>query len=555
VTGPVGLSYQGDPTAIVAKASLVGKGKTCPAHVWGELRPQIRLDVKGWWRRNEPFPFMLGAVIEAVRQMEEDDVPQADAIATAVAYVEKGRGFHPAVARFVAHAISTLLETGEARAAMLGVSMELSDERLIDWYPGRTLRCWAMSYDSPDRTVREVRRLRFNRAVPGPSPEPDLEWAAVAAKLAVDGRRETMVRPDPVPGRVIVVEIGLGDGSQAVLFDGDAQAARAFYDRVAKDRINQIADATSFVPGRDCGSCYFLAGCPALPNLRGVLGLPGQAAITRSVAASDLDRYARCPAAYYLGSLAHLPREYANSDAQRRGNAVPRWLKAAHGRATPTTCTEEDLPDDGPLPEWAEHLLTNEEYALARSYLLQHVRHCVIGFDGLESIQVEPPIYIYDTDADVVVAVEPDLAFVTGNGPVWRETKSTIRVLPADPLHALRTFTAAALDVVVLADLTKTQAGEAVGVVEVEVLGRADSAVYSLYLDDEPLVAEARRLVAGAALQWSQDLDFVATPSADCAQCAVGRWCPARNENSTTLPNFSRNVEAEIDNVVDDVPF
>jgi hypothetical protein len=79
--------------------------------------------------------------------------------------------------------------------------------------------------------------------------------------------------------------------------------------------------------------------------------------------------------------------------------------------------------------------------------------------------------------------------------------------------------------------------------------------VYSLYLDDEPLVAEARRLVAGAALQWSQDLDFVATPSADCAQCAVGRWCPARNENSTTLPNFSRNVEAEIDNVVDDVPF
>ncbi len=555
MTGPVGLPYLGDPTAIVAKASLVGKGKICPAHVWGELRPQLRLDVKGWWRRKEPFPFMLGAVIEAVRQIEQDGASEADAIATAVAYVEKGRGFHPAVARFVAHAITTLLEANDARAAALGVPLELSEERVIDWHPGRTLRCWGMAYDTQDRTIREVRRLRYNRAVPGPTPEPDLAWAAVAAKLAVDGRRETMVRPDAPPARVLVVEIGLGDGSQAVLFDGDLQAARAFYDRVAKDRINEIADGIGFRPGRDCGSCNFLAGCPALPNIRGVLGLPGQAAMTRSVAASDLDRYARCPAAYYLGSVAHLPREFTNTEAQRRGNAVHRWLKAAHGRATATTCTEDDLPDDRPIPDWVAPLLTQDEYLLARPYLLQHVRHCVVGFDGLENIQVEPPIYVYDPDADVVVAVEPDLAFVTGNGPVWRETKSTIRVLPFDPLHALRTFTAVALDVVVLADITKAQAGEAVGVVEVEVLGRADSAVYSLYLDDEQIVAEARQIVAGAALQWSQDVDFVATPSTDCARCAVGRWCPARDEGSTTSVSLSRDLEADVYDTGDDVPF
>ncbi len=420
----------------------------------------------------------------------------------------------------------------------------------------RDLTAWGLWYQSADGTTREVRRLRHQRAR-GDRDE-DQAWAAVAAKLAVDGIRTDSTRRDPEPARVVVVEVGLGDGSVSVVADLSPEQARRFYQDVAMPRIKDLIAGVNPRPGRDCGQCRWLAYCPALTSVRGLLGQPGRGAYTRSVSASDLDRYAICPALHYGRDVIYLPPEAAHSSAQQRGSAVHRWLQAAHQRDGHSACTEADLPRPGEGEPACPQVLTAEEYATAWPYLRQHVQHCPLQYDGLDYYQVEQSHYVYDPDADVVLAATPDLTFRAGATPVWREVKTTMRPLPADEEQALETYLAAAVNLVLLAEQVPNggngASGPVQGMVELEVLGPDDSRVYVLDATDEALVAKARRLLATAAYEWHTDTTFTPRPSHACTWCPVRRWCPSRDERSTMPTPAPRDVEASLGDD-DEVPF
>jgi len=510
VTAPVGLAFRGNPDDLRVTATGVGhQARGCPARLWADSRPGIRPDLTDWWWRREPWPFLLGRVADAVTVADRTGEPPDVDLA----------GLHPGVAAFVRHAVDSYLEASAGRRTELGVDLAPADDRVIDT-PGRELRGWALGYDSPDRSVREVRRLRLRSVAESAGGRPDaaddLAWAAVAAKLAVDGRRTGGAGPDPEPARVLIVEIGLADGSSRVVFDGDSAAARRSYDNLARPRITAAMSDVRFRPGRDCAGCRWVAACPALPRVRGLLGLPGHGVMTRSVSASDLDQYARCPARYFLSRVAHLPAEPVELAGPARGLAAHQWLAAQHSRPGAAACTPAELPDD------------RLDLAIleARPYLENHIGQCPLGFDGLESVVAEPPIYVYDPDADVVVAASPDLTFTTGNGPVWRETKTTAAAPPIDERDALDAYPAVALDIVLLAETSRGIGGEPVGLVELEILTPQSGVVHVYDVADPVTLAVARRQVGEAAYAWHTDLEFTARPGSGCPHCPVRRWCP-----------------------------
>lgn len=482
MSAPAGLPLRGDPRPLrVLGRQLTGDG--CPARTWLDMRPGIRPDLADWSIRRPPWPFFLSLVGAA----GQPDLS----------------GLHPGVARFVRHARESYAEVLDRRCLELGVTLRPADERVIE-AGGRRLEAWALCYDSPDRRIREVHRLRY-RSPRGDSAE-DRRWAAVAAKLAVDGTRNGCADRDPDPDRVLVVEVGLLGGEARVVFDGGPPQARAYYDELALPLIRSAADRSDYLPSRDCGDCRWVSACPAVPRLPGVLGLAGPGVASRSVSMSDLLAYRRCPASYFLSRVAHLPGEDTPTEAQQRGLAVHKLLAEAHQGPDRAPCTAATLPED---PELA-------------AYLAGHLDHCPLGFDGLLGMTAEPSLYAYDPVADVVVAARPDLAFRTLDGrQIWRETKTTTAPLPPDPEAALAAFPAAALDVLLLAALAGPD-----GSVELEVLTPAGARVYPFAAADPGVRAAAHRELAPLVTAWHHDSRFAASPGDGCRSCPVRRWCP-----------------------------
>jgi len=545
------LPVRGNLDVLTVKATLVANhDRGCPARIWIDARPAARPDIADWWPRREPWPFLLGAITDAITAIDNGTTPdEAIMAAAATTHRKTGQPLHPGARNYLRQAVANYLDVAAGRAQAAAGGLRQTDPREID-LQNRALTCWALHYDNPDRTVREIRRLRLNIA--RGQFDGDVAWASVAAKLAVDGVRQNHVVRDPDPQRVVVVEVGLGDGSEHVIFDGDATAARAFYDTTARPRIAALTTDTRTVAGRDCGGCGFLAACPAVPVARGLLGLPEQHPMTRSVSASDLDSYARCPAQYATTRVFYLPRDQVVSTAQQRGLAVHRWLAAAHKRDDAGCHTIDFEADHDPLGVLSDH-----EWRIARRYLRQHVEYCPLGYDGLAAFEVEPTHYVFDPDADVVVAANPDLTFIGGYGPVWRETKSTDRDLPADQTAVLHTYTAAALDLVMLAALTEATTGSSCGTVELEVLAPEDSELYVLEADNPVLLAEARRVIAAAAYRWNTDVTYAATPAreAECDWCPVQRWCDGPQSAAAEAPAPARDLDAELPADLDDPPF
>jgi PD-(D/E)XK nuclease superfamily len=126
------------------------------------------------------------------------------------------------------------------------------------------------------------------------------------------------------------------------------------------DLLTAALNGRDFNPGTNCADCGFLNVCPAVPQRRGVLGIPGRAVATRGLSATHLGAYNRCPTAFLAQRRDHLPAAPREDDNERgaaaraRGiaaHAVLRWL---HARQPAVGCTPDDLPDPLDDPEVRE---------------------------------------------------------------------------------------------------------------------------------------------------------------------------------------------------------
>ena len=534
----IGLPHRGQANRIQLTASrIAGSGSSCPAHLALEAYPNVWPDIPGWRPEQDPHPVLAFAVMNTI-----EDVQTGASLDTALNRVLSKSAFHPGVEQFVRTGVARYLEWVESRRLELGALTWIRRREMSR--DERTLTCWAVNYDAPDG-VRELHRLRNGR-VRGTG-EPDQLWAIVAARLAVDGHAKDAPPDQPRPAAARIVEFSLGDGGHRVVYEAPAVQVAADYTARVSPLIPSILNGSELKPGWDCARCNWVSACPAVPPVAGLLGQPSYGGKTRSVSASDLDRYSICPSLYFLRNVSYLPGDVGSGSAQSRGIAVHRWLADAHIRPGHPGCTESDL--DSPLGG-----LTADEHRAALPFLRQHVEQgCPLGFGDTTNVRVEPRISAFDTHANVVVAATPDLTFTAGSRYVWRETKTTSRALPADEVEALHSFLSCALDLLLLHDQVPEGGDEALirmeGVVELEVLRAEDSRVYLLDTADEQLVSLARQVVGSAALAWHQDTAFPATPGQQCAWCAVREWCPSR-DTGVAGHDAHQNASREVDDAM-----
>ncbi|MCW2668157.1 MAG: hypothetical protein JWO27_54 [Frankiales bacterium] len=531
----IGLPHRGQATRIQLTASKVaGADQSCPAYLNLEAHPNIWPDIPGWRPEQDPHPVIAFAVMNSIEEVQWGKSVD-EALDEVLARSRKGeQPMHPGVEVFVRAGVTRYIEWIESRRLELGALTWIRRREMSR--DDRSLTCWAVNYDAPD-CVRELHRLRNGR-VRGTS-QADQAFAIVAGRLAVDGHEKDAPPSEPRPQHVRILEFSLGDGGHRVIYEATAEQVRLDYQAQVSGRITSILSGSALRPGWDCSRCRWVSACPAVPQVAGLLGQPSYGPKTRSVSASDLDRYAICPSLYFLRNVSYLPGEVGQGSAQSRGIAVHRWLAAAHSREGHSGCTSEDLPDTntGPMRD----SVTDEEYRAALPFLRQHLeQECPLGFGDTDHVRVEPRISVFDNHANVIVAATPDLTFTAGSRHVWRETKTTSRQLPVDAEDAMRTFLAAALDLLLLHDQVPEGGDEAParreGVVELEVLRAEESRIYLLDTADEVLVSNARQLVASAALGWHRDQAFAANPGAQCTWCVVREWCPSRGAATTSTP-------------------
>jgi hypothetical protein len=530
----------------------------CPEGTAATMRGLWLTDY-GWKNRMEPWPKLPFLLRDAVTEIGMGADP--DTVIDGLVQQHDDPPIHPGLVRYLRHALGTYVATNETLAEQTPGLRHTPPREAF--YDNDTVKAWAIYLDDGNG-LREARRLRQTHTR---EPDPQtLAWAGVAAYTLVHGTR-TGVEPDPPPTRIRVVEVGLDiEDDIVVVFDGTPDEALGLFHDQASPRLFRLAGGTTRRPGRSCSSCRYLGGCDTLPRANGVLGVPSNGVCTRSVSASTLTSYRWCPAQHFLRDLAYVPRDRdadAPSIEQTRGDAVHRWLEAAHNRHEP--CTVDDLPDPelaGPAVEdGALGLgpLEPYEYAHAWPLLRRHVAVCALQYDHVEGpIEVEVLRRFFDADADAVVVAKPDLTYVAGERPVWREVKTTGHLPPADEHEIVDSSLAAALYLALLADGAASADGETPGVLEWEVLTTADDDAHLYYLetDNEPLVALARQKLAETAIRWHTDVTFAPAPQSwKCDRCPVQRWCPSAG--ATPLPgtvDVAWHDLPEVDDLDDEPP-
>jgi hypothetical protein len=578
--------YQGNMGHLRITASLLGKARprACPEYLAAKTHPEV-WPVQPWvdrrYSRYDTFP--LGMVLEAVRLVESGDVSSAAeepwssialraVDASVVAGVANG-DVHPAARVWAAHAVEMYLETAESLADT-GAPLSPDGRRAVVYSNQTEIRemaIWGLGYMSPDGSLREFRLLRLKTATGG-RPRSAQELATVAYVTAngqrvLDGGKWSepfmVAGPDSAPGRVRIVDIGLLDGSTAVLWDGSPEQAHAKFTAVGRPLVPTITDGGSQVPQRSCADCRVRPVCDGLPARPGLLGLPDHGTHPKVLAPSNLWTYRVCPAKYLLTTDVRLPAQArVESPSMVRGTHVHRWLEHAHARQR--RCTFDDLPTKtGELIDEAKRLsddagLTGDETNDIRPYLRQHLDTC--PYATIPDIGLGIPerdVTVDDTDADVLIVTRPDLLLATDGGPIWRETKTASVMPTAEDLDLLHGYPQVAVAICILADRGLTDAaimdlsGPGRGVVEMELLTSSASRLARFDADDEQTVLAARRELAAATYAWHRDEDYLATPGTACQFCEVARWCP--DANADPLPAALRLDGLTIDTATGEV--
>ena len=516
-----GASFRISASAVAGRGNRFG----CPAKVSLGARnavSSLQPNDPGRWRRQwDDASTMHFAIRDA-----HTDLASGVSINDAARRVRK---VTVAQRRFLVHALHHLATLNDTASDAAGVTMSLGPD--IDYSgPWGAITVFGAHLVSDDGAVRELVRLRIKgvRALTDPEVE---EFVVVAGWVLAKGVHPRFATTEP--HRVRISEFSLDSGDYRVLMDVERREAERRY--LAAGRPVQTAlDDQTLNPGSGCADCAFLNVCPAVPNVRGVLGLPGRSVATRALTATDLASYDRCPTAFHVLRRDHLPAsppEEADGYglmARTRGISVHAWLSWAHSRESRETCTSDDLPDpsvDAAAARVAAGRagLGYEEYCAAFPYLQGHPESCLLGYAGLDGWRTEPVHVVYDADADIVVVTSPDLTCrIDRDAALWRETK-TSTVLPPDVESAIVRYPAFALDVAMLAagvDGTSTS-----GSVELEVLTPTQGAVFYVPLADGTLVSLAQKVVARIGHAFSQDTVFGPRPSALCHSCDAFGWC------------------------------
>lgn len=455
--------------------------------------------------------------------------------------------------RFARHALATLADlvadAGEAAGTAYRVVDDVRADAAFEGMAGE-VTVFGPHLASADGAVHEVVRLRL-KALRTPT-ERDHDWVAVAA-VALSHASGV-----DAAAQIRVSEFSLQDGRLRTSFAGDRGAAMARHAERGWP-VPAALRGGAYRPGSACGECAFLNVCPAVPQLRGVLGIPGRAVATRRLTAADLHAYDRCPTAFLAQRRDHLPDGHAEgadpdafAAARDRGIAVHAWLRWAHARTPPRGCADADLPAPGTggAAAAAESAgLDADAYRVAHPYLVQHQRHCPVGLDGLAEWAAERRVVVYDADADVVVISTPDLICAAeGSGEqIWRETK-TAATLPPDPVTAMHRYPGFALNIAILAAQARGQAPGPVAHAELEVLTPDAAETMFVSTSDGALVAEAQRVVADIARRFAADLAFERKPSGACATCSAHRWCdPPPPAAAATAPAYDDAEFGDLD--------
>lgn len=493
-------------------------GESCELRLALKCRPETFVDTGAWRRTSGPFALgVLVDVIQDVHRRISRGTSLVDALRQGKTTMVQQ---HPGVRTYLEHALDNYFDYHEARETVLGPLRLMDKWTVVDKVPNvSSIAAWGPLYEAEDGT-REMRRLRYGSARDEPTVW--LPFAAHVAGLAPGQRPAT---------QIFVTEIGLLDASEHHLVDGiTPAAAEAWWEEDGRAVARAAIVGTSRTTGSGCADCKATAACPELPRVTGATQATTNGAWTRTVSALDLAVYAECPARWLMERSAHLPAEREGSAGLLRGQAVHAWLEHAHERGT--ACEHEDLPNptevsDAQLAEWG---LVREDYEEAFPYLFAHVDTCPLQGRHLEQLTAEETLFAYDPDADVIPVVKPDALWKDGSTLIAREYKSTDDPLPLDDDEARDRFGNLVPWLLVLLDSGLTNHfGCSDAIVELEVITRAGSKVYTFPTDDTVLMKLARRRVKSLTEAWHQDTTFQTNPGPQCERCPVRRWCPDRD--------------------------
>ncbi len=539
-----GLTFKTSASAVAGRNHRF----SCPAKVSlgaryavSSLQPN---DATRWRRQWDDASSMHFAIRDAHALLSDGMTAKDAAAATS-------RKLTAAQRRFLVHALHQLSDLSDTATddAEVGLSLEANVEYSGSW---GEITVFGAHLVSDDGTVRELVRLRLKDVRSADDPEVG-EFVAVAGWVLAKGIHPRHASVEPT--RIRITEFSLDTGRYLVHFDGTPKQARENY-LSRGGPVQQALEDQTLRPGSGCADCNFLNVCPAVPNVRGALGLPARSVATRALTATDLGTYDRCPTAFHVLRRDHLPPappEEADAyghEARDRGIAVHTWLSWAHDRDPHHACTADDLPDpiierDSAITAASRSRLSIEAYTIAWPYLQHHVGLCLLGFEGLDGWVTEPVHVLYDTDADIVVVSSPDLTCrMEATAALWRETK-TSTVLPADVESALHRYPAFALNVSLLAagvDDNMTAAGSA----ELEVLTPTGGEVFYVPLSDGTLVSTAQKIVARIGHAFSQDKVFGPRPSAACHSCDAYGWCLPKDVPDGPAPTIDDAEFAEL---------
>jgi hypothetical protein len=347
----------------------------CPAQRAARALPAVRPARRSRAGRKYLDDFALGAAMDVLDYVEFGGM----SCERAVERVRRNAKppLHPGAVTWIRHAVESYRANEDLAESPATVPMEPL------WVSQRTagektweLWAWGRRYASQDGTIRECRLLRYRTArerhVSGGTPAEDPAAASGAgteeerkrdrSRTAIAAYATAFGVPAPRPSRwewgepfrplpggqpdvqwVRVVEVGLDGGEPHVVWVGAPAEAKALFDRDALDLVREIRSGGRQRPGRDCADCKLLTACDALPRIPGILGITAPDAPLRTLSATDLRYYKKCPAMEHLCRL-HLPRHAEYGPAAQRGQAVHAWLAGKHGRADHVACTVTDVP-------------------------------------------------------------------------------------------------------------------------------------------------------------------------------------------------------------------
>ena len=526
----------------------------CPAQQTKKSRPEV-YPVRDRSSRNVELPPFAAVPIGLVRSVIIDHVtqgltPTPESIEQAAMRAAAPRELAAGSALAVQAAVNGYREllrqlrsegslgVDAVLVADLAIIEPQVDDGVVEW------SAWGINWIGRDG-VREFHVLTWRNA--GRRPKSAAQLAVMARTLA-DGvvvepttsfssRHVAAAFQPPATTRVRIREIGLLDGSSAVLFDAEPTQARASFEQAVPAAL-ALLNGDAYVPGKNCATCVIRQECSGLARVAGVLGVAGRAPYVRALSTSDLWQYSVCPQRLHLTADLGLPQEpVPEFEGMRRGKLVHSWLESAHARGI--TCAASDLPqrgEPGPIGEQLGWSATDAD--LVADFLGHHLDNCPITQEPDELVRPEVAMTVHDTDADVVFSTRPDLV-IQRTGPagkprfVVRETKTlNLHRLSADVESALIFhFPQVAAALCLLAagvnplNMVNTidPAGSSV---ELELLGNDGATVVSYSLDDPDVVLAAQVALAEQIDHWIHDDQHQPRPGRQCDSCPVRSWCP-----------------------------